>query len=41
MIKIYWHNKVLRTFDYTERERAKNAWEFFNKFLINLHYIEE
>jgi hypothetical protein len=41
MIKIYWHNIVLREFSYAELEKAENAWTFFNRFLIKLRYVEE
>ena len=34
MITILWHGKVLREFGKSEEEKAMNAWEWFNKFLL-------
>jgi hypothetical protein len=32
MYQIYWHNHLLR--EYNDETIAKNAWEFFNCFLL-------
>ena len=34
MYKIHWHWIVLREFSIDEKEKAENAWIFFNKFLL-------